>query len=138
MPGSVDRSVPDTNVVLRYLLRDVPESFAEAERYFEKVRAGKEKALLLESVIAESVYVLTKSYGVPKAGAVSALSGLLHYKGVVNEDRAVLIDALDLFGSQNLDLVDCLVLAKAKAVGARVVTFDKALAKAAKTRLPGT
>lgn len=125
------RSLPDTNVIIRYLVRDIPEQFAEVEPWFEKVRIGREKALILESVVVECVYVLTKFYGVPKHEAVSALSGLLHYKGIVNEDRDILLEALELFSGKNLDLVDCLVLLRAKNNGFKVLTFDKALKKLA-------
>ena len=37
MPGS-GSVLPDTNVVLRYLLKDVPEQYAQAEKFFEGVR----------------------------------------------------------------------------------------------------
>jgi predicted nucleic-acid-binding protein len=126
-----NRSIPDTNVVIRYLMRDNPEAFAEAEKYFERVRTGAEKALVTEGVLAECAYVLTKYYGVPKADAVRALVGLLHYKGIANEDRAELIEGLELFAVKKLDLVDCLVLAKVKRGGFRLVTFDKAMSRIA-------
>jgi predicted nucleic-acid-binding protein len=50
--------LPDTNVVLRYLLKDVPDQFARAEQFFEEVRTGKTKAVMLESVLVECVYIL--------------------------------------------------------------------------------
>ena len=124
-------SIPDTNVILRYLVRDVAAQFAEIEPWFEAVRTGQEKALLLESVLVESVYVLTKYYQVPKAKTVEALTGLLHYKGLVSADKDVFIAAMELFAANNLDPVDCLVMARAKRDGLRVVTFDKALSKLA-------
>ncbi len=82
-------------------------------------------------MLAECAYVLTKYYRVPKADAVRALAGLLHYKSIVNEDRAGLIEGLELFAAKKLDLVDCLVLAKAKRGGFRLVTFDKAMSRIA-------
>ena len=128
MPRSTE-SLPDTNVVLRYLLRDIPEQYETAEKFFEKVRTGKEKAVILESVLVECVYVLMKFYKVPKNETAEALTGLLHYKGVTNRDKAALIEALELFSAQNLDIVDCVLLAKAKLANARLFSFDKALNK---------
>ena len=81
------RKLPDTNTILRYLLDDVPHLSAKACAFFEKVRVGKEKVLILESVLAECVYVLIKFYKVPKAEVVEKLKGLLLYKGIANEDK---------------------------------------------------
>jgi predicted nucleic-acid-binding protein len=122
-------TLPDTNVILRYLLADVPEQFDKAEAFFEQVRVGKQRALVLESVIVECVYVLTKFYQVPKGQTVSILIDFLQYKGIVNSDRETLVAGLRLFAENSLDLVDCLLLARARLHGEAVFTFDKALNK---------
>jgi len=121
--------LPDTNVVLSYLLADVPEQFAEARDFFEKVRVGEQPALLLESVVVECVYVLTKYYQVPKARVVATLTELLQYKGVVNPEKGALVAGLRLYGEQGLDVVDCLLLARAQLSGRRVFSFDKKFRK---------
>jgi predicted nucleic acid-binding protein len=118
-------------VVIRYLVRDLPDQFAEVEPWFERVRSGRERALLLESVLVESIYILTRYYQVPKAETAETLTGLLHYKGMVSDDKGALGAALALFAESGLDPVDCLVLAKARRDGLRVVTFDKALRRLA-------
>ena len=118
--------LPDTNVVLRYLLRDIPEQFTQAADFFEQIRTGRKKMLFLESVLVECVYILTKYYNVPKKEAAEALAGLMQYKGVVNKDKAALSAALALYGENNLDPVDCFLLAKARHDAMQVFTFDKA------------
>lgn len=128
MPGKVD-SLPDTNAVLRYLLQDRPEQFEQAKRYFEAVRTGQEKALLLESVLVECVYVLTKFYRVPKQEAADSLSNLLRYKGFVNRDKDILLEALALFAIENIDLVDCVLVMAARHKNTKMFSFDKALTR---------
>ena len=123
--------LPDTNVVLRYLLRDIPEQFTQAADFFEQVRTGGKKMFFLESVLVECIYILTGYYNVPKKKAAEALAGLMHYKGVVNSDKAALSAALALYGENNLDPVDCVLLAKARHDSMQVFSFDKALVKAA-------
>lgn len=120
-------SLPDTNAVLRYLLKDNPSQFAQAEEYFEAVRSGKEKALLLESVLVECVYVLTKFYKVPKAEATGSLASLLRYKGFVNSDKEIFLEALALFAVENVDLVDCVLIATARHSNTPLFSFDKKL-----------
>ena len=103
-----------TTHVSEYLDMLPAEDRRKAEEFFARVRTGEQKVLILESVIAEAIYVLTKAYGVPRAKAASGLSGLLNYRGASNPDRASLIDALALFGTSRLDIVDCLVIARAR------------------------
>lgn len=124
-------ALPDTNYILRYLLHDNERQFAETNDYFELVRTGKASALLLESVVVECLYILTKHYHVPRAKAAASLSGILLYKGITNLDRDTLVKALTLFGEGTLDPVDCLLAAKSAADGLTLLTFDKSLAKCA-------
>lgn len=122
-------SLPDTNFILRYLLRDNEAHFAEAFEYFEQVRIGKELALISESVLVECLYVLTKHYKVPRNEAATSLGGILLYKGIVNPDRDMLSKALTLFAESTLDPVDCILLQKSSLEGHVVRTFDRALLK---------
>lgn len=122
-------SLPDTNAILRYLLKDNPVQFKQAAGYFESVRSGKEKALLLESVLVECVYVLTKFYKVPKEEATGSLAALLRYKGFVNSDKDILLEALTLFAEENVDLADCVLIATARRNSIPMFSFGKKLNK---------
>lgn len=106
--------LPDTNVVLRYLLHDDAVQYERAAEFFERVRVGNEKAIIIESVLVECVYILMKFYKVPKREVADNLTKLLQYKGIANVDRKTLVEALRLFAEQNLDIVDCIVLARVK------------------------
>lgn len=128
-------ALPDTNYILRYLLRDDAKQFLETNTFFEQVRTGKERALMLESVITECLYVLTKHYQVPRAAAAESLLGMLAYKGISNPDRDRLASALDIFIKTTLDPVDCLLAATVQHGQHRLLTFDKTLAKLAKKEL---
>jgi len=48
-----DMTLPDTNIVLRYLLNDEPELSAKARIYWESVREGSTRASLTEGVLME-------------------------------------------------------------------------------------
>jgi predicted nucleic-acid-binding protein len=122
-------TLPDTNVILRYLLSDVPNQHQDAVEFFEKVRTGKEKAFILESVLVECVYVLFKYYKAPKKEISDKLSALLHYRGIVNKDAADCITALSLFEKKNIDIVDCLLYAKSRKDNYRLFSFDEKLKK---------
>lgn len=121
--------LPDTNVLLRYLLKDVADQYQESFEFFEKVRTGETEAELLECVIVEAVYILTKFYCVPRATAVESLQGILRYKGIINSDQDQMITALGIYADSTFDVVDCILAVKAK--GRILFTFDKKLKKLA-------
>ena len=122
------KRLPDTNTILRYLLGDETRLYEKAAKVFERVRTGEEKVVILESVLVECVYVLTKFYNVPKKEASAKLQELLHYRGVANDDRDELIEALTTFSEKSSpDIVDCVLCAKAKKSNMSHFTFDEAL-----------
>jgi len=123
------KKLPDTNVILRYLLGDEPNLYKKASDFFEMVRLGEEKAIILESILVECIYVLIKFYKIPKEEVIDKLKGLLQYKGIVNEDKIELIEAISIFAEKNLDIVDCILCAKAKIQNKILVTFDEKLKK---------
>lgn len=124
--------LPDTNVILRYLLKDVPEQFEKASEFLEQVRTGARKAMVLESVLVECVYVLLKFYKAPKEEVAASLSGLLQYKGVANRDKTALIHALRLMAENGLDMVDCVLIARGHHDRMQLMTFDKQMEKVGK------
>jgi predicted nucleic-acid-binding protein len=122
-----ERAFPDTNVVIRYLLRDNQEQFEAAESFFEEVRSGKKRAVILESVMVECLYILTKFYGIPRGEAAAPLIELLCYKGIVNDDAEILMYALKLFANSRLDPVDCILAVLHKRGEGDIFTFDRDL-----------
>jgi predicted nucleic-acid-binding protein len=126
------RSLPDTKTIIRYLVADDPTLYAKAKSFFDKVKDGSIRAVVLESVIAECIYVLTKIYMIPRGRAAASLTDVLRYKGIANEDQQELIRALSLFSERGLDIVDCILCAKAAAGGNHLFTFDADLNKLAR------
>jgi len=123
------KKLTDTNTILRYLLKDNKELFQKAFDYFEKVRTGKEEALILESVFTEVVYVLEKFYKVPRQEISDKLREFLLYKGILNDDRKELIRSLEIFSSSKLAIVDCILCGKAKEMEFEIFSFDDRLNK---------
>jgi len=119
---------PDTNVILRYLLADVEEQYQEIRPFFEALKQGHQKAVILSEVLLETFYVLTKTYGVPAIEAAEALKDLLLYKGVVNRNKKLLLEAFNLFlEAKGLSLLDCFLCIKARKQKGQLLTFDQRL-----------
>ena len=126
------RSLPDTNTIVRYLIKDDLALYARAKAFFDKVKNGSEKTVILESVVAECVYVLTKIYKVPKDKTSNSLINILHYKGIANVDQKELIHALTIFLEKGMDIVDCILCAKAASGDDNLFSFDEELNKIAR------
>lgn len=124
--------LPDTNTILRYLLKDEQNQHNEAAGVFEEFRAGNQTAIILESVLVECVYILTKFYKVPRSETADVLTRLLAYKGILNDDVRELTEALAMFADSTIDIVDCVLCVKAKNYQFSLFTFDKKLLAKAK------
>ena len=115
------KSLVDANIILRYLLQDDDKMFQESKSIIEN---GAEA---LPEVLAEVVYVLMKVYAVGRHEISEALRTMLSEVQVNNS--AVIDKALELFGENNLDFVDCILLAYNQVENMSVQTFDKQLKK---------
>ncbi|WP_297453314.1 type II toxin-antitoxin system VapC family toxin [Persephonella sp.] len=122
----------DADVVLRYLLKDDEDLFKQANKIFEEIFAGKKTVYILQSVIAEIVYVLKGVYDVDKKEIAEVLTELLKSKNIKTQDKQTVIDALNLYANKNLDFVDCLICAYGGNYS--VLTFDKKLNKCLKEK----
>ena len=109
----------DTNVILRYLLNDIPE---QAQKSEEIINRG---AFTLPKVVAEVVYVLYKLYNIPKEKINSIVSPIFDEVEIAHKD--VVLSALELYSSTSLDFVDSLLISRNKLLGEKILSFDKKL-----------
>ena len=120
--------IVDANVVLRYLLADVPTLFARSEQILEN-----EAVYLRFEVLAEVVYVLDKVYAVSRREISASVAGLLKYPTVTTYNSEVAIRALETYSDSSLDIVDSLLCGYSYVQGAEIVSFDKQLIKRLRT-----
>jgi predicted nucleic-acid-binding protein len=119
----------DTNVVLRYLLGDHAEFSPRAEAFMADLSEGTTKrAEILDVVLVECVYVMERYYEIPRCEIVEKLSGILNFSGIVNPDKAELLEALLKYENSNIDIVDCILAAHSSSEKV-VISFDKDIKK---------
>ena len=124
MPPRPKAHLIDTNVILRYLMGDVPAQSTRAAALMERLESGAERAELLESVIAEAVWTMESFYGVARPEIAEKLAGILRFRGIQAPKKGVLVNALARFSATSADFVDCLLAAKAAQRNVTVYTFD--------------
>ena len=114
----------DANVVLRYLLADIPNLFVESEGLIESV-----VIYLPFEVLAEIIYVLEKVYLVAREEISGSLINLLKYQNISTYDSEIADCALQAYSDTNLDFIDTLLYAYQKVRDFEIVSFDKKLNK---------
>ncbi len=124
-----ERVLLDTNVIVRLVTADHPEHFKEAKALFVQIENGQIEAELLDLILAEVVYVLTKAYGHNRIDVAQVLKNLLAYEYLAVSNRAVLVAALDRFAVQAIDFADAILCAKKQIEGYGIASFDKKVLK---------
>src|SRR5437868_781485 len=114
----------DTSVLVRYLTGAPPEMFERARQIIDREEALR----LTEGVVAETAYVLTSFYDVPRAVVVDHLIEVVQLENITthNLDKGTVILALLLCRpSGRVSFADALLWATARSAGAAVVySFD--------------
>ena len=121
----------DTNVLVRFLVRDDPEQHDRAKAL---VSAAAARRLFIPlTVLLETEWVLRSRYGIDRASFVRILTGLLETRELDFQEEASVEGALSFYGEAKAGFADCLHLALSLAhERGPLMTFDR---KAA--RLPG-
>src|SRR3989344_3648556 len=91
----------DTNIFLRILTRDNEKSFKECVELIEAIKSG--------IVDAEVVWTLESFYRVNKSEVVTVVRDMVTTNGLKVIDGYGTIEALDLYNTNNIKFVDCLL-----------------------------
>lgn len=112
----------DTNVILRFLLRNIPDQTAKAISALAHSRC-----YVTDVVITEIIYVLEKVYEAPRKEIAIALSSFLSLPNLVcNSD--LLGEMIDLYEKRSsLSIIDCYAAVESGLSGNQLITFDAKL-----------
>ena len=114
----------DTNLIVRFLVRDHPAQSAKAKALIEE-----EDVFVSATVMLETAWVLRGAYGYSSDQLGAALTAFSGLPRVTLEEPGVVAQALDWMKS-GLDFADALHLAKARGCEG-FVTFDRKFVRAA-------
>lgn len=124
----------DTNIFIRFLLRDNLQQARKAGHYFSLAKAKKIRIIVLSEILLEIDYVLKKVYSLSRLEITQKLSDLVRSVYFDVEDRSLWIRNFELYPKTNFDLVDIFLFEKAKNEGGKVLSFDKDFQKLSKIR----
>ena len=126
----------DTNVLVRYVVRDDSGQFAAAGSLIGRCVAESQSLFVPVTVTLELAWVLRASFGFAKEDVLRVLSSLFSAVELTFESERALEVALHLYREGSADFADCLHVALATEAGEQPLwTFDKAAAKITGARL---
>jgi len=120
----------DTNVLVRFLVRDDEAQFEKARRLIKREVAAGSAVFINQLVLLETEWVLRSRYGLTKNRMIEVVSGLLDASDVQLADEPAIEEALFTWKDTSADFADCLIGAKNRRLGCRATaTFDVRAAK---------
>ena len=120
----------DTNILLRFALRDDAAQSPVASDFLEDAGRLDEPALLCPVALVEFVWTLMRRHRFAKPRVIEILDALTDSGRVVYSDDPLIRDCVDKWRSGEADLPDYLIAALNLQAGARTtLTFDQTAAQ---------
>ncbi len=124
----------DTNVIIRFLVKDDIEQAEKVLSLFKKAEREKEEFFVPLVVVLEMIWVLESVYKVKRDKIIEAITDLLYLPVLEFENRSAIKSFLWGAKVSSMELSDLLIASVAKDKGCeKVISFDKRAAKADKS-----
>ena len=115
----------DTNVLVRFLVRDDQAQFERAQKLIRREATADDPVFVSLVVLLETEWVLRSRYGLAKGAIMSTFSDLLSATEIAFEDESSIEEALYIWKDSAAQFADCLIGARHRACGCRVTaSFD--------------
>jgi len=120
----------DTNVVVRFLVRDDELQAEQARTRLKQAEEKRERLLIPLLVVLETIWVLESAYEKTRAEILDAIRAL-RQMSVLEFEASEVLERLLADGSEyGADLADILIAHSARAAGCESgITFDRKAAK---------
>lgn len=117
------RNLIDTNLIIRFLVNDDPQKVTRVEHL---LKDKNNKNVLLDTVIAEIIWVLNSYYSIEKEEVAEKIRALIHVDTI--ECNAFLINrALNIWEKNIISYIDAYLAAVAELGNMTLYTYDKRL-----------
>jgi predicted nucleic-acid-binding protein len=115
----------DTNVIVRFLMKDDAEQAAAATKAFAEFTTAA-PGFVCREVLVELVWVLQKIYRLPRTDIADAIEGLLSAREIVVESADQIAVAVDRLRKGGAGFADQMIALAGQGAGCQAtVTFDR-------------
>jgi len=117
----------DTNIFLRFFIKENQKTFKETEKIIQLIKDGKIKAFTSYLVIAELDWTMNSYYKIPKAERLMILDSLLQLKDLAFSDNFDLVAAFNFYRNYQVKFIDCLLASNYLILTGKgsIVSYDK-------------
>lgn len=115
----------DTNIILRYLIRDNETIFKAVNPLFIAADKGDLRLFIHPITIAELVWTLESYYKYSKENIVRVLTNLCSADGIEVPEQEIVQNALILYLDANVDYIDAYLSQAASSGVSTIFTLDK-------------
>lgn len=120
----------DTNVIVRFLVRDDDQQAQAARRRLRQAEERRERLMVPLIVVLETIWVLESAYGKTRSEILAAIRDMRQMPVFEFEADCVVEGLLNDGPKYKADLADILIARSAQNAGCdSVITFDKGAAK---------
>lgn len=117
--------IADTNIFLRYILKDNINQYQKAQNYFNQAKKEEIRLIVLPEIIIEVEYGLKKIYKIPRDKIRSILLSLVKAPYLEVRDRDIVLASVDLYKKTTVDLVDLIIYCTSQKENIGILSFDK-------------
>lgn len=115
----------DTNIFLRFLLADNKKQYLLAKKLFQKAEDGKISLWTTDIVILEIIWTLKSFYQLKPQEIQHSITSLAALKNLKIENKNLILEALDVFVSKNVDFADAYNFLLAQKTKKKILSFDQ-------------
>ena len=116
----MSRKLLDANIIVRFLVSDDPNKASRVEKLLAN---QNNKNILLDTVVAEIIWVLGSYYQFDKSSILESVRALIHYKSVIC-NRALLESVLTIWGKYNISFIDAYLVSQAQMKKLEIYSYD--------------
>jgi predicted nucleic-acid-binding protein len=118
----------DTSLFIRFFTKDLTVQYEQCEAIFRAIQAGKFKPYISNIVLAEIVFVLTRTYRFSKPTVINAIASVLNIRNLTLIEITDSHKAITLFKQLSIKYQDCLIASQLPK-GVALVSYDRDFAK---------
>jgi len=116
----------DTNIFLRYFLKENELVFGKLEKLFSEIILGNIIGVANAMIIAEVVWVLSRSYKWSKEKICDNIEFILSTPNIRFKDKAILVNAVNVYRGENIGFIDAYNYSYMQYYGVnKIYSFDR-------------
>lgn len=115
----------DTNIFVRYLVKDNPQQLLRAKKLIEDIEQNKVNGLISLLVVNETLWILENYYDLKRNNFIPAFMHLLALKNVkiIEVKKEIILNVLAKMQLRKIDFTDLYLAEIAKS--RKIASFDK-------------